>query len=258
MRSSGLAFAQLSQGARTGQPIRFARPSGVAKLSGSAQMQLRFRSVVLMALVAPSLGAWAAGDLARGAEAARTCMACHAFTPGRHLTGPSLAGVVGRKAGTAEGFHRYSPALQHSGIVWTAAELDAWLKNPAALVPGNAMNFPGIANDGTRADLVAYLQAISSGKAPAPAVALPDLKKAGAAERIVALSYCGDAYRVHTADRQTHVFWEFNLRFKTDGSAEGPQAGHPVIVGTGMRGDRAAVVFSNPQDISTFIRKDCP
>ena len=73
-----------------------------------------------------------------------------------------------------------------------------------------------------------------------------------------AIRYCGDAYRVVTGDRRTHTFWEFNLRFKTDGSASGPSAGKPVIVGTGMQGDRAAVVFSRPEEISEFIRKECP
>ena len=48
------------------------------------------------------------------------------------------------------------------------------------------------------------------------------------------------------------------LRFKTDGSANGPSAGKPVMVGTGMQGDRAAVVFSRPEEISTFIRRECP
>ena len=45
---------------------------------------------------------------------------------------------------------------------------------------------------------------------------------------------------------------------KTDGSSEGPPAGKPVLVGSGMQGDRAAVVFSRPEEISGFIRRDCP
>lgn len=53
-------------------------------------------------------------------------------------------------------------------------------------------------------------------------------------------------------------FWEFNLRFKTDGSDHGPEPGKPVIVGTGMGGDRAAVVFSAPSEISASIAAKCP
>ncbi|UUZ63197.1 hypothetical protein LP417_26605 [Polaromonas sp. P1-6] len=75
---------------------------------------------------------------------------------------------------------------------------------------------------------------------------------------MTAIRYCGDAYRVLTGDGKSRTWWEFNLRFKTDGSPDGPPTGKPVIVGGGMQGDRAAVVFSRPEEISTFIRKECP
>jgi len=201
---------------------------------------------------------YAAGDIERGAQAARACMTCHSLTPGRHLTGPSLAGMWGRKAGTADGFGRYSDALKQSGIVWNQQTLDAWLKKPAAVVPGNAMVFDGIANERTRTDVLAYLQAVSERRVTAPKHELPNLKLANAADQVTAIRHCGDAYRVTTGDRKTHTFWEFNLRFKTDGSADGPPAGKPVIVGTGMQGDRAAIVFSRPDEISSLIRKECP
>lgn len=61
-----------------------------------------------------------------------------------------------------------------------------------------------------------------------------------------------------TADRKVHTLWEFDLRLKTDGSPDGPLAGKPVIVGTGMQGDRAAVVFARPDEIPAFIRTECP
>ncbi|CAG9184766.1 hypothetical protein LMG23992_05331 [Cupriavidus laharis] len=200
----------------------------------------------------------AEGDIARGAQAARMCMACHSFAPGRHMTGPSLAEVWGRKAGTADGFTRYSDALKHSGLIWNKQNLEAWLTNPAALVPGNAMDFPGIADAPTRADVVAYLEAVSTGRVTAPDRGLPNLKKADLASQVTAIRYCGDAYRLTTADRKTHTFWEFNLRIKTDGSAQGPLAGKPVLIGSGMHGDRAEVVFARPDEISTFIQRQCP
>lgn len=200
----------------------------------------------------------AAGDAARGAKLAQACMACHSWNPGRHLTGPSLTDVVGRKAGTAAGFGRYSDALKRSGLTWDQQHLDAWLKSPATLVPGNAMAFQGIASEVDRADLIAYLEAVSAGKVKPPDRGLPPLKEANAASRVTALSHCADGYKVTTADGKTRTFWEFNIRFKTDGSADGPALGHPVIVGNGMRGDRAAVVFSRLEEISTFIKKQCP
>jgi cytochrome c len=51
--------------------------------------------------------------------------------------------------------------------------------------------------------------------------------------------------------------WEFNLRFKTDSSALGPQPAKPVIVGAGMQGDRASIVFAAPNEIGTFVRREC-
>lgn len=219
------------------------------------------RCVALAALLLGTLGARAQGAddaVHRGAHAARACMACHSFAPGQHLTGPSLAGVWGRKAGTAEGFARYSDALRRSGIVWTRQELDRWLANPAAMVPGNAMSFPGIADDRTRADVVAYLEAVSQGVATAPRRDLPDLKKADPNARVTSISACGDSYRVTTADGRTEVFWEFNLRLKTDGSPLGPPPGRPVLLATGMQGDRAAVVFSRFEEIAQIVRRRCP
>ena len=75
----------------------------------------------------PVLGA---GNPENGAEIYQQCVACHSLEPKLHLTGPSLAGVFDRKAGTAPDFLRYSSALKNADVVWDAKSLDAWLKNP--------------------------------------------------------------------------------------------------------------------------------
>lgn len=107
----------------------------------------------------------AAGDPEKGAQAYRVCAGCHSLEPGRHLSGPSLARVYGRKAGTVEGFVQYSKALKQSKIVWNEKTLDAWIKKPDALIPGNLMPFPGIPDPNARADLVAFLKT-AGGTAP--------------------------------------------------------------------------------------------
>ena len=211
----------------------------------------------LVALFSMSV-AIADGDAAKGAQVARTCLACHSFNPGRHMTGPSLAGIVDRKAGSADGFARYSDALKAAGFKWDEQHLDAWLKSPAALVPGNSMAFAGIADPKARGDLIAYLEAVSSGRVKPPDRGIPDLKTAPPRAQVTAITQCGDAYRVSTADGDTNTFWEFNLRFKTDSSVDGPAPGHPVILGNGMQGDRAAVVFSRLDEIASYVRKECP
>ena len=128
----------------------------------------------LLATVARADGA----DASRGAQVFRVCAACHSLAPGRNLTGPSLAGVFGRKAGTLASFLRYSPALQRSNIAWNEHTLDDWLRDPQALVPGNYMSFRGLPDAKLRADLIAYLRAAPQTAAASGARGLPDLKTA--------------------------------------------------------------------------------
>ena len=101
--------------------------------------------------------AWAA-DPAAGAKVFKSqCALCHA--PGAGV-GPSLSGVVWRKAGTQSAFAaRYSPAMKGYGKVWTSANLDAYIANPAKTVPGNKMPYPGLHDATQLANLVAYLAA---------------------------------------------------------------------------------------------------
>jgi cytochrome c len=118
------------------------------------------------AVLASPAGGAETGDPARGADLfGRACAACHSLQPGRNKTGPSLAGIVGRKAGDLPTFRRYSPALKGSGVTWDPAALDAWIANPQAFVPGNRMPFRGIPDPQARADIVAYLAAPAAAQA---------------------------------------------------------------------------------------------
>jgi cytochrome c len=211
-------------------------------------------------------GSSAAGDPKRGAEVFQACLACHSVQGGEHMTGPSLAHIWSRKAGTVEKFLRYSDALKGAGIVWNEATLDKWLSDPAQLVAGTSMTFPGLKGSKDRQDVIAYLQAVSENKAPQMKRgdrgmmmrgAKLELRKAPPEGQVTAIKYCGDTYTVETADRKKQKVWEFNLRFKTDSSKDGPAPGKPVIVAAGMQGDRASVVFSGPAEISAFIKQSC-
>lgn len=208
------------------------------------------------------------GNAERGAELyPRACAACHSLAPGEHRTGPSLAGIWGRKVASADGFQRYSPALGKADVVWDASTLDAWLKNPAGLIAGNWMAFPGIGDAQARADLIAFLHAVSTGdhasvpkdksEAAMRAGALPDLKTVPPAQQVKAIQYCGDTYRVTTHSGASRPIWEFNLRFKSDSSARGPKPGVPVLLGANMQRDRFFIIFSDPKEISAFIQPEC-
>lgn len=86
------------------------------------------------------------------------CETCHGLTPEtKDKTGPTLAGLFGRKAGTVAGF-AYSAAMRKKGVVWSEATLDAYLANPSAYVPGTKMVFMGLRRKQDRADLIAYLK----------------------------------------------------------------------------------------------------
>jgi cytochrome c len=225
--------------------------------------------VPVLVLVALGANAQAEGDATRGAQAYRACAACHSLHPDRNMTGPSLAGVWHRKAGSLASFRRYSPALKEADIVWDERTLDPWLANPAHFLPGNRMTFPGIKDEQARADLIAYLKSVpASGAAEAGAPGrqmggmmgarpAPNLKKLDPEDRVEAITYCRDTYRVRTADGKTQEFWERNLRLKTDSSDEGPRQGVPAIVAAGMMGDRASLIFATPEEISASIKQQC-
>jgi cytochrome c len=217
--------------------------------------------------------AWSVNpDASRSQRVFQSCAACHSLKPDQNMTGPSLAGLWNRKAGSLASFARYSDALKSSNIVWNDKTLDEWIEDPQRLVPGNDMPFAGIKNTQQRADLLAFLkQATQAGHAPAaPAQGgqmggmtggggggVPNLKKLNPNERVQKVTHCRDTYKVTTVDGKTRAFWERNLRLKTDSSNEGPDKGAPALMGAGMMGDRADVIFSTPDEISGFIKDQC-
>lgn len=99
------------------------------------------------------------GDAANGQRVFTQCRTCHQVQPGRNMVGPSLYGILGREAGSVEGF-RYSDANANSGIVWTEEVMYEYLENPARYIPGTIMAFPGLRREQDRVDVIAYLKSI--------------------------------------------------------------------------------------------------
>jgi nitrite reductase (NO-forming) len=108
------------------------------------------------------------GDPVAGRQVFRKCQACHSLEPGKNLLGPSLAGIVGRKA-AAEPAYNYSPALKQANITWNAKTLDAYLADPAKTIPGNKMPFPGLKTEHDRGDVIAFLMGAGGAQASAAA-----------------------------------------------------------------------------------------
>jgi len=123
-------------------------------------MTFHFQAGLALALLAAGCAsAHAAGDAVRGQALYQVrCAACHSID--YNGTGPAHKGVFGRAAAKAPGYD-YSAALKASAIVWTAANLDKWLRNPEKLVPGQKMGFM-VPSAQERADLIAYLKIASA------------------------------------------------------------------------------------------------
>lgn len=83
------------------------------------------------------------------------CLSCHPVTRGARGAGPTLAGIMGSKAGAVPDYP-FSPALRHSGIVWTPQTLDTWLQGPMQMVPGTRMVMP-VPDPARRRAIIAYL-----------------------------------------------------------------------------------------------------
>ena len=116
-------------------------------------------NVILLAtatLALASAPTWAAGDAALGQKVFMKCAACHDVAKGVNKVGPTLKGVIGRKAGTVEGYS-YSEPMKNSGLTWDDATIADYLKNPKAKVPGTKMAFAGLKDQAEIDNLVAYL-----------------------------------------------------------------------------------------------------
>lgn len=115
-----------------------------------------------LALIAGALSiatAAQAGPAAPPSTWAR-CAVCHSNAKGApDRIGPNLYGVYGHKMGV-KGTYKFSDAVKKSGLKLDDATLDKWLENPAKLVPGNRMSFPGIKDKAKRAELIAYLKTL--------------------------------------------------------------------------------------------------
>lgn len=139
----------------------YALPSPEAESAGAAATKPGESDKPLPVLLASA-------DPAKGQTAARKCAACHDFTKGGpNKVGPNLYGVVGRPKASHAGFN-YSAAMKAKGGDWSYDEVNKFITNPKADIPGTIMAFAGVAGGGERADILAYLHTLADTPVPFP------------------------------------------------------------------------------------------
>jgi cytochrome c len=100
-----------------------------------------------------------AADVEAGKTDFKKCALCHTTEAGKNKIGPSLFGIVGRKAASVDNFN-YSEAMKKFDRTWDAETLDTYLADPRAIVPETKMIFPGIKDEKERQDVIAYLETL--------------------------------------------------------------------------------------------------
>ena len=108
-------------------------------------------------------GTASAQDADAGAKVFSKCKACHVIDAPTNRVGPSLRGVIGRTAGTVEGFKYSDAMIQHGkdGLVWNNDALQQYLADPKGFIPKNKMAFPGLKNADDRTNVIAYIDQAS-------------------------------------------------------------------------------------------------
>jgi cytochrome c len=121
------------------------------------------KAIAALALALSVAGSAAAqdGNAEEGAEVFKKCRACHDLGAGaKNKVGPLLNDIIGRKAGTIEGF-AYSDANKAAGakgLEWTEEVMFKYLENPLTFMPGTKMAFAGLKDAQDRKDVIAYLK----------------------------------------------------------------------------------------------------
>jgi cytochrome c len=116
----------------------------------------RLSFLAVVALTTIQAGASTAAD---GQQAFNnSCRTCHTIKQADNRLGPSLFGVVGRKAGTLPEY-RFSPAMENSGVTWDETNLDKFIAEPEAVINGNAMKpYGGLSDVAQRKAIIDYLK----------------------------------------------------------------------------------------------------
>ena len=116
--------------------------------------------LLLACALALTVGSASAADVTAGKKVFKKCKACHSLKPGKKKVGPSLYGIVGKKAASVKKY-KYSKAMKKANITWDEKTLDAYLTKPKKFVKGTKMTFVGLKKQEDRDNVIAYIKAES-------------------------------------------------------------------------------------------------
>ena len=113
--------------------------------------------IIGMILIILTVSIAYAADSVKGQKVFKKCVACHSLQEGKNKMGPTLYNLLGRKAGSVEGY-KYSKAMKNSGVVWDEESLDKFLTKPRKFIPKTKMSFRGIKKKSLRDDLISFFK----------------------------------------------------------------------------------------------------
>lgn len=120
---------------------------------------MKYLAIFASALLLMSSHVMAEGDAKKGERVFKKCAACHTTEPGKKKPGPHLQNILGRAAGSVDGF-KYSKAMSGANLVWDAENLRGFLAKPKKFMPKTKMSFPGLKKDADLDNLIAYLSGL--------------------------------------------------------------------------------------------------
>ena len=120
---------------------------------------MKIKALSILVLIHTGSIAFAEGEPSKGKRVFKKCSSCHAIEEGQRKLGPSLYGIIGREAGSVEGF-KYSKPMAAASFVWNDETLAGFLANPKKYMKGTKMAFPGIKKENDMANLLAYLNTL--------------------------------------------------------------------------------------------------
>ena len=122
---------------------------------------LRCLSIIIFVSAGNANGNDALCEIASTDRDFQRCAVCHTKTPeAGHLSGPNLWGIVGRRAGSAQGY-TYSRAIADSGVIWNEVSLRQYLSQPSQFLPGNRMMMTPIQDTEELDRIICHLKSLS-------------------------------------------------------------------------------------------------